>query len=320
MCCQTHVDIKVFKLLALSALSVLLVACGLNSPPYPVAPRTSSDPLPTIKPAARPSTQAGVVDPEKRSTKLMPIEVAIEQAESLGSDQIRVVIIKGTISRKLAENIRKLLAGNIVVDPMEEPIPGKLIVLLDSKGGDGMAAMQIGKVLRRNNAHVFVTGDCSSACVFLLASGVVRGAPSFTVGIHQGRITMSSDSGVIKREVDVKEDPNAKALLAQYERDAKVYFAQMGIPSSFFQAMQDHSTKGVYRLTGEEITFYGLSGFEDAYFEKRARFYAQKKGRWALDKDELHRRTAKVASECASYEQKQVDYINCYKRVLTDRY
>ncbi|OWF65922.1 hypothetical protein B6A14_09195 [Polynucleobacter hirudinilacicola] len=308
------------KLLVLCLASILLASCGLSSPPFPVAPRTSSDPLPSFKPANKSSAQTGVVEPDKRSAKPVSLEQAIEQGEPLSANQIRVVIVKGTISRKLAENMRKLLAGNTVPDPMEEPIPGKLIVLLDSKGGDGMAAMEIGRFLRRNNAHVFVTGECSSACVFLLASGVVRGAPSFSVGIHQGRITMSSDAGVIKREVDIQEDPKAKALLAQFERDAKVYFAQMGIPSSFFQAMQNHTTKGVYRLTGEEITFYGLSGFEDAYFEKRVLFYAQKKGKWALDKDELHRRTAKVASECASFEQKQVDYINCYRRVLTDRY
>lgn len=308
------------RLFILSSIAIGLTACGLSSPPFPVAPRTSSDPLPSFKPTPKPSTQTGVIDSDKSTSKAVPIELAGEQNEALTANQIRVVNVRGTISRKLVANIRNLLAGNVVVDPMEEPIPGKLIILLDSKGGDGMAAMEIGKLLRKNNAHVFVTGDCSSACVFLLASGVVRGAPSFSVGIHQGRITMSSESGVIKREVDVQEDPKAKALLAQYERDAKVYFAQMGIPSNFFQTMQNHSTKGVYRLTGEEVTFYGLSGFEDSYFERRARFYAQKKGRWALDKDELHRRTAKVASDCAQYELKQTDYINCYKRVLTDRY
>lgn len=273
---------------AIVAIGIASVACGLNSRPFPVAPRTLNDPLPVVKPTPKTSAQTGVVDSKAASDKsaqtsrVLSIEKAADDNEPLAANQIRVVMVKGTISRKLAENMRKLLGNNVPPDPMEEPIPAKLIVLLDSKGGDGMAAMEIGRLLRKNNAHVFVTGECSSACVFLLASGVVRGAPSFSVGIHQGRITMSSDSGVIKREVDVQEDPKAKALLAQFERDAKVYFAQMGLPSSFFQAMQNHHTKGVYRLTGQEITFYGLSGFEDAYFEKRARFYAQKKesGLW----------------------------------------
>jgi ATP-dependent protease ClpP protease subunit len=297
-------------------LSLSLVACGLSQPPFPVAPRTSSEPLPSTKASA----QSRVINVDKpKAVNPVPPSSA-DPNEPLANNQIRVVLVKGTISRKLLENTRKLLGSAPVTDPGDEPIPGKLIVLLDSRGGDGMAAMEIGKMLRRNNAHVFVTGECASACVFLLAGGVVRGAPGFSVGIHQGRITMSSDTGTIKREVDVKEDPRARALLAQYERDAKIYFAQMGIPSSFFQAMQNHSTKGVYRLTGEEITFYGLSGFDDEYFEKRVRFYAQKKGKWALDKDELHRRTAKVASECAPYEQKQAEFVNCYKRVLTDRY
>jgi hypothetical protein len=131
---------------------------------------------------------------------------------------------------------------------------------------------------------------------------------------------MSSDAGVIKREVNVQDDPKAKALLEQFEKDAKVYLAEMGLPAVFFQAMQNHSAKGIYRLTGQEIVFYGLSGFDDVYFDKRAQFFAKQSGKWALDKDALHSRTSKVASECAPYEQQQQEFVNCYKRVLSEKY
>lgn len=246
-------------------------------------------------------------------------------------NQIRVVFIKGTISRKLLETIRQRFGANPNIEnagsanlyepPNPEPFPAGLIVLLDSKGGDGMAAMEIGRILRRAQAHVFVTGECSSACVFILASGVMRGAPTFSVGIHQGRITLSSDAGVIKKEVDIKEDPKAKALLAKFEVMAKAYFAEMGIPNEFFQAMQDHSTRGVYRLTSQEITLYGLNGFDEDYLTQRVNFYQSRKGRWTqLDKDELYRRTSKVASECAPFDSKQQEFVNCYKKVLLDMY
>ena len=261
---------------------------------------------------------------ESSKTVTVPLSKAVEQAAPESAKQIQVVVIKGPISRKLFSNLRQLLNQPYVMADKalagEEFIPGKLIVLLDSRGGDGMAAMDIGRILRQANAHVFVTGECSSACVFLLASGVVRGAPTFTVGIHQARITMSSDAGVIKREVDVQDEPKAKALLVQFEKDAKIYLAEMGLPSDFFQAMQNHSAKGLYRLTGEEIVFYGLSGFDDVYFDKRAQFFAKQQGKWALDKDTLHSRTAKVASECAPYEQQQQEFVNCYKRVLSEKY
>jgi ATP-dependent protease ClpP protease subunit len=169
----------------------------------------------------------------------VPLSKAVDQLEPIDAKQIQVILIKGPISRTLFSNMRQLL-NQLKVMAEEAPageefIPGKLIVLLDSRGGDGMAAMDIGRILRQANAHVFVTGECSSACVFLLASGVVRGAPTFTVGIHQARITMSSDAGVIKREVNIQDDPKAKALLEQFEKDAKVYLAEMGLPAVFFK-------------------------------------------------------------------------------------
>ena len=233
----------------------------------------------------------------------------------LSEQQIKIVQIKGPISRKLLANIKR----NIV--PSEsDPVPAGLIVFLDSKGGDGMAAIEIGKALRRANAHVFVSGECSSACILVLAGGVVRGAPTFSVGIHQARVTLSSDSGVIKKEVDAKEDPIAKSMLETFNNSAKVYFAEMEIPPDLFTAMQSHPTKRVYRLSSPEITAYGLNGIEDDYLQQRAQMYAQRPGRWPKEPDELSRRTMKVATECISFESNPVDFTKCYRRVLQDIY
>jgi hypothetical protein len=82
--------------------------------------------------------------------------------------------------------------------------------------------MQIGRLLRKANAHVFVTGQCASACVFVLAAGVVRGAPAYTVGIHRGRITMSDANAKVIKEVDVNEDPAAKKILLDFELSSLV--------------------------------------------------------------------------------------------------
>jgi hypothetical protein len=191
-------------------------------------------------------------------------------------------------------------------------------VLLDSPGGDGIAAMKIGEILRANKAHVFVTGQCASACIFVLASGVVRGAPAYTVGIHRGRITKTDENAKILEEVDVKSNPQAKALLERFEKAVPVYFSQMGMPPELFQAMQSHQYKGVYRLSTEEIVFYGLSGFESQYLDLRTELYEKMQGPYRMDKDELHRRTLKVASRCAEFDQKHTAFINCYQQVLKD--
>ena len=227
--------------------------------------------------------------------------------------QVVVMAIKGQISKKVLESVRGSI-GNVSGDP----IPAGLIVLLDSPGGDGVAAMRIGEILRANHAHVFVTGQCASACIFILASGVVRGAPAYTVGIHRGRITKTDANAKILEEIDVKTNPQARELLERFEKAVPIYFAQMGMPPDLFQAMQSHQYKGVYRLNNEEIVFYGLSGFEPNYLEARAALYEKMTGPYHMDKDELHRRTLKVASRCAEFDQKHTAFINCYKQVLKD--
>ena len=227
--------------------------------------------------------------------------------------RVVVMAIKGQISKKVLASIQGSIS-NVVGDP----IPAGLIVLLDSPGGDGIAAMKIGEILRANKAHVFVTGQCASACIFVLASGVVRGAPAYTVGIHRGRITKTDENAKILEEVDIKSNPQAKALLERFEKAVPVYFSQMGMPPELFQAMQSHQYKGVYRLSNEEIIFYGLSGFEPQYLDLRAELYEKMQGPYHMDRDELHRRTLKVASRCAEFDQKHTAFINCYKQVLKD--
>lgn len=275
----------------------------------------------------------GAVHSKEISLQSSPPEVAIPKSsitsntltltESVKGDvqspinpqQIKIVQIKGPISRKLLANLKQTIAPS-----QFDPVPAGLIVLLDSKGGDGMAAIDIGRILRKSNAHVFVNGECSSACILVLAGGVVRGAPTFSIGIHQARITLSSDTGVIKKEVDANEDPVAKALLQKFDSSAKTYFSDMEIPPELFAAMQSHSSKRIYKLSSHEITAYGLNGIEESYLKHRTQMYAQRPGRWPKDEEELTRRTAKVSTECMPYEASPVDFTKCYRRVLQDIY
>jgi ClpP class serine protease len=48
----------------------------------------------------------------------------------------------------------------------------KLVVWLDSTGGEVLAAIELGRILRKNEVHVAVKKECSSACVFVFAGGV----------------------------------------------------------------------------------------------------------------------------------------------------
>lgn len=231
--------------------------------------------------------------------------------------QNRVVVmsIKGSISRNLVDTVKQNLS-----QVQGDPVPAGFILLIDSKGGDGMAAMKIGRMLRDAKAHVFVNGDCASACVFILASGVVRGASAYSVGIHRGRVTVSDDNAKVLREVDMGEDPKARQAFERFELAAAGYFAEMGIPPDFYQAMKAHKLKGVYRLSYEELVLYNLNGIEDQYLKQRAAFYERQSGPYRMDKDELHRRTLRVGQLCAAGATDQNKFVKCYKDSLKDPY
>ena len=242
-------------------------------------------------------------------------EDPVERPAATRTANVVVMTISGRISKRTLESFKS--ASPVAKG---DPIPAGLIVLLDSSGGDGAVAMEIGRMLRRAKAHIFVTGQCSSACMFILASGVVRGAPPYTVGIHRGRITVTDPDGKILKEVDASENPKAAAALKKFEQDAQAYFAEMGMPPQLFAAMQAHTQKGVYRLNHSEVAKFGLTGFEPQYFDQRAKLFEAQKGPYRMDGSELRRRTARVASRCGEFHADRKKFVDCYSEVLRDRF
>lgn len=236
-------------------------------------------------------------------------------ADEKPTNKVVVMSIKGSISRNLLQKVKDNIA-----QVQGDPVPAGLIVLIDSKGGDGFAAMQIGRMLRARKAHVFVSGDCASACVFILASGVVRGASAYSVGIHQGRVTISDDNAKVIREVDLAKEPKAQQALERFERASVEYFAQMGISSQFYPTMRSHKYKGVHRLNHEELVSFGLIGFENSYLAERSAFYERQTGAYRMDQDELRRRTLRVGGQCAIQARHQNEFVQCYKEILKDPY
>ena len=242
----------------------------------------------------------------------VPVAPAAGATQADGPKSV-VVRLKGSISGKTLEAVRQALPR-----VRGDSLPAGLIVLLDSMGGDGVAAMNIGRLLRAGKAHVFVTGQCASACIFVLAAGVIRGAPAYTVGIHRGRLTATDPKTGGTREIDVAKDANAARTLERFETMAAGYFAEMGMPPELFTAMQSHQLKGVFRLNDTELTFYGLSGFDPAYLDERARLFETLDGPYRMDRTELARREAKVASHCEKFDSKSAEFVSCYLNVLRD--
>lgn len=240
------------------------------------------------------------------------VDVELNINPNITQKQIVVIDIQGQISRQVLQDVRQS-----IIKVQDDLIPAGLIVLLDSPGGDGIAAMAIGRLLRAANAHVFVTGQCSSACIFLLASGVVRSASAYSVGIHRGRITISDLNAKIIKEVNVEENPKAKAALLDFERLVPKYFQEMGMSDELFPLMQAHQLKGVYRMSNSQISKMGLSGFEKSYLENRVAFYESIQGAsYQINADEYKRRTMRVASRCSAFDKHHQEFIRCYQETL----
>ena len=242
---------------------------------------------------------------------IQPIEVHANEYSS--SEKTIVINIKGQISKNVLEKVRRS-----VLQVAGDPIPAGLIVLLDSPGGDGEAAIRIGNLLRASNAHIFVTGECASACIFVLAGGVVRAAPAYSVGIHRGRITMSDADAKIIKEIDPSANPAAQVKILQYEAQASRFLAEMGMSPELFTLMQSHQFKGVYRLSGLELAKLGLTGFAKDYLEGRAVLFAGFKNAYQMDESELKKRTMRVASRCSGFDRQAIEFVRCYKETLRD--
>lgn len=223
----------------------------------------------------------------------------------------KVLRLEGVITSNTAVQFnQQLLNWN-----NQDPIPAGLIVLLNSPGGDGEAAMKIGHLLRAKKAQVFVVGQCESACVFVMAGGVVRAAKPGTVGIHAGRITMTDQSGKILKEVDSSHSLTNSFRLTSFNSEAHKYFTEMGFSSGFLDAMLSYQTVQTYKLSASELREYSVTGFENQYLHERAKVFESMKGANKINRVALFNRTLSVPDICQSFLSNNT-FINCYKSVL----
>jgi ATP-dependent protease ClpP protease subunit len=106
------------------------------------------------------------------------------------------------------------------------------LVIVDSNGGDVLAAMSIGLFLRGQKAQVSVAtgGSCDSACTFILASGVLRMMRGESrLGIHRPRFEPKFFASLSATQAET----TYQALIER----CRQYFARMGQDPSLFSDM-----------------------------------------------------------------------------------
>ncbi len=194
--------------------------------------------------------------------------------------------------------------------------PASVVVLINSAGGNGEAALAIGRLLRQHQAHVFVVGRCDSACVFILAGGVVRAGTPGALGVHAGRLTQTNAQGRVIREIDARQSLNDSFRLTDFNSEVRRYLKEMGIGQGLLDVILAHQSKAVYRLTPQEITHYKLYGVDPDYLNQFTDQYNQTDSKHPINSYELTQQILSVPIKCRSNIGHDADFLHCYQRIL----
>jgi hypothetical protein len=118
------------------------------------------------------------------------------------------------------------------------------MVVLNSEGGDLVAAMEIGQIIRSRSLLTDVGGTarCASACVFILAAGVDRSAYG-KIGIHRPHFDDRYFADLTLAQ--------ARAKYEQLQTMARSYLREMGMPDDLYIEMMRIPSDGIRWLSPE---------------------------------------------------------------------
>lgn len=132
---------------------------------------------------------------------------------------------------------------------------------LDSPGGDVLAAIEIGDIVRGNWIWTIVDNNtqCSSACVFILAAGAERCAGESSVRIHRPHFDAKLFGQLGQSQAKAKYDGLIDGV--------RQYLSRMGMSEQLFQAMMAVRSDDARTLTIAEMKAMNLVGEDPGYVE-----------------------------------------------------
>lgn len=199
----------------------------------------------------------------------------------------QVIQIHGTIAPSDPAAVERLL-----------PTIRNLSVSLNSVGGDVVAAMALGRILRREDKSAVVgPGDvCISACVLVLAGATHRANFGGKVGIHRPFVGQDTATTVEQQ----------KAQYDRIEKAIKTYLHEMNVDVRLYDDMFRISPSNVKYLTEEERRAYGLED-SDPYIEQA--YHARRARDLGISTNELLRRQNEAWARCKN---RKTDFGKCY--------
>ncbi len=284
-----------------AAALLLAFSLGVAAPASDAQPATSTGNPAAVLP---PPGMTGAVPPPVPA----PPAASTPDTAPAPSRGVIVVEINGNINQDLVHKVRRALES---ADPQR--FPAGALLVLNSAGGNGISAMEIGRIARAARAHAFVRGRCASACTFILAGSVMRGVGTErSVGIHRGRLTQNV-KGRGEVTIDVSSNPNAARVLEVVEQLTETYLREMGLPETFFRTMQAVPSDQTRYLELADLEQVGMLGFDPEYRSARATAGA---AQFLIPEEEFVQRTLRVAGLCVRPETPPSELVRCYRRVL----
>ncbi len=191
-------------------------------------------------------------------------DVAYLPAKAAWASEIRSLrdaphlLIYGEISAADADAMRSLIAQL----QKAKPAQATPIVFLNSPGGDVLAAMRMGAMLREARAMVTVDNQdsCSSACIFVFAGGVERNAfPGSRLGLHRPAF----DPALFANLSALEAEKRYNELIAR-SRD---YFRSFGVDEKLFSDMLRVPSQKVGWVDTDYARVVNLHGTDPAHEE-----------------------------------------------------
>jgi Clp protease len=183
---------------------------------------------------------------------------------------------------------------------------------INSRGGSVVAAMAIGRMLRKERVSISINNYCVSACVLILAGAVNRDfGPSATIAIHRPYLRTTPQRPMTDEQVKTAY----RAML----RDIRAYLREMNVSERLADDMLQTEPDHVRTLTYAELKEYGLKGLDPGEQERLAiakeAFDVRQANQWGLDRAEYIRRKAIVDSVCTQTTD-DTEFEKCRLRVL----
>jgi hypothetical protein len=191
---------------------------------------------------------------------------------------------------------------------------------INSRGGDVNAAMAIGRMFRKEHAHIQVDRNsvCISACVLILAGAVDRELVFGLVGIHRPYLATTPQQPMMAKQVT----ESYRAMLDNIH----LYLREMGVSERLADDMLATEPERVHILTEAELKSYGLADVDPAERQRRAISNeardVQEANKLGLDRREYTRRKALGIESCiynsrTGAHMTDGEMLDCRRRILT---